>query len=293
MTGLPGSDVAMNQQSASSLMVMPGAPTTSGTNGEATSASKSWKSRCLLLEQLVQALETNRHLLQLRVRRAERAADTAKQELHALQRMVFSARDQVTAAGRRPTLGQNRLARVHALDVVRTLSKRSPTSASDDNSEDTGRQIASTRRLERCTAIATWSDSATRRVGQCPAALLTAPLLQRVFRLLDPQALVRTAQVCRRWRDLVDQPTLWKFLELQYPPLTPMRTPMHTDMRHVTAETPTARFLVAAAEPALQRAKAELQRTEKAAVTRGLTSNAAAAGDVAIHRSLVARIPAA
>ena len=278
---------------------------------EATSSS-TWKSRCLLLEQLVQALETNRNLLQRRVRRAERAADTAKQELHALQRMVFSvaacdhhvaagaragrgdpaaapvARD--PAAGHRPTLGQNRLATVHAPDVVRALSKRSPTSASGDASEDTGPQVASPRRLDRCTA--TWSDSATRRAAQCPAALLTAPLLQQVFRLLDPLALVRTAQVCRRWRDLVEEPTLWKFLELQYPPLTPMRTPKHTHMRHVTAETPIARLLVAAAEPALQRAKAELQRTEKELVTRGLTSNTAAAADDA-HRRLVARIPAA
>ena len=257
---------------------------------EATSSS-TWKSRCLLLEQLVQALETNRNLLQRRVRRAERAADTAKQEFHALQRMVFSAQNaRDPAAGHRPTLGQNRLATVHAPDVVRALSKRSPTSASGDASEDTGPQVASPRRLDRCTA--TWSDSATRRAAQCPAALLTAPLLQQVFRLLDPLALVRTAQVCRRWRDLVEEPTLWKFLELQYPPLTPMRTPKHTHMRHVTAETPIARFLVAAAEPALQRAKAELQRTEKELVTRGLTSNTAAAADDA-HRRLVARIPAA
>jgi hypothetical protein len=201
----------------------------------------------VLLEQLVQALETNRLLLQRRARRAERAAAKAKEELHELQRTVFSTRDPVAKLG---GVSDDNPATTLQVPLIKQPSSTSASSAGDV----AGRQAAlSPRQLDRC-----------------PAALLPPRLLQRVFSFLDPRALVQTAQVCRRWRDLVDEPTLWARLELEYPPLTPQRTPKQiASVRHVTSSTPIARFLVLSADPALQRAKEELQRAKNELVTRG------------------------
>ena len=155
-----------------------------------SSAVEEGRHRCLLLERLVQALETNRVLLQRRASRAEARALRAEAELHALQRTVFSVAATQRPPAQRPPVG--------APVAVGPASVSSSTHATPP---------------PRC-------------IGKSPASLLSPRLLLHVFSFLDPHTLVhQVVRVCRRWRGLVNEPTLWDGLMKHHPSLTPPRTP--------------------------------------------------------------------
>lgn len=225
-------------------------------------ASRHGARRPALLEELVHAYETNRQLLHKRVAKAERRAAEAEAELAELQRSVFGA---VRARPRSAPLPQPpQRAPLETITngavlpgapsgpaAPRSIDKRrpqiiSPTRVSDGPDGGTGGlpELALPPRTPRVDPMTS------------PVSLLNPRLLLKVFGYLQPFVLTsQVALVCKCWQRVVNEPALWDSQAEHVRhwstslPGTPARTP---------ATAPRVRLGLA--DPALQRAKEELER---------------------------------